>query len=87
MSKIHKSSLEHQSQGRLHCSTIDEEYDQNENGYSQVPENIKKKSSFGAVQQTKLQLSWRDITITAPPKRKWCRGGNADEEDKVILGA
>ena len=35
-----------------------------------MDEIIKKKSSFGAIVNKSIQLTWKDITIKAPPKKR-----------------
>ena len=47
---------------------------------------IRKHSSFADLNQTKVQLTWKDVTITAPKKKRFCRKPAEGEEDKVILG-
>ena len=35
-----------------------------------MDEIVKKKSSFGAIVNQSIQLTWKDITIKAPPKKR-----------------
>lgn len=46
---------------------------------------VKKKSSFAEVAGAKIQLTWKHILITAPPKKGCCKKVPVDQEDKIIL--
>jgi hypothetical protein len=47
---------------------------------------MNKKSSFAGAAGAKIQLTWKEIYITAPPKKGMCKKAPVDQEDKVILG-
>lgn len=47
---------------------------------------LKKKSSFAEAAGAKIQLTWKDILITAPPKKGCCKKAPVGQEDKIILG-
>ena len=51
-----------------------------------LDKDLKKKSSFGAVVNTRIQLTWKNITIKAPPKKRLCKKVDLDQPDKIILG-
>ena len=46
----------------------------------------RKKTSFVDTRKMKIQLTWKDITITAPPKRRCCRGPPPGAKEFTILG-
>lgn len=46
----------------------------------------RKKTSFVDTKKMKIQLTWKDITITAPPKRRCCRGPPPGATEITILG-
>ncbi len=46
----------------------------------------RKSSNFKEAFGTKIQLTWKDVVITAPPKKEPCKKLPEDAEEKVILG-
>ena len=44
-----------------------------------------KKSSFNDLSKPKIQLTWKNITISAPPKGKMCKKPDETEPDFIIL--
>ena len=46
----------------------------------------RRESAFHDAIGTKIQLTWEDVFITAPPKKPMCKKIPEGAEDKVILG-
>jgi hypothetical protein len=38
------------------------------------------------MRHNKLQLTWKNIIVKAPPKKRICRRIDPEAEDKIILG-
>ena len=48
--------------------------------------NDKRKTSFIENKKSKIQLTWKNVTITAPPKKRlWCKQ-SPDAKEFIILG-
>ena len=46
----------------------------------------KRHTSFVENDKTKMQLSWKNITIIAPPKKSFCKRSPPDAKGYTILG-
>ena len=47
---------------------------------------VKKKSSFGAIVNKSIQLTWKDITIKSPPKKLLWKKIDSRQQEKIIIG-
>ena len=56
------------------------------NASLEEPKSIKRATSFVENQKARLQLSWRNVSIIAPPKRKLWRKHDNDVKGFTILG-
>jgi len=52
--------------------------------HPQQSEHIRKKTSFEDVKKTKIQLTWRNVNISASPPKKMC-GRKSDNQEKIEI--